>query len=90
MSFHKCKDLTTGSHHALREDKRWTPGRAKTSKLPPKKGWKWSRGAVGGKQCLHMSKKCWPLKVEGKVKIDFDFLALQAKPHKLFLKKKAS
>ena len=33
MLFHKCKDLTTGSHHALWEVKR-TPGKAKTSNLP--------------------------------------------------------
>ena len=32
MLFHKCKDLTQGSRHALREVKR-TPEKAKTSNL---------------------------------------------------------
>ena len=37
----------------------------------------------------YIGQKCvGPLKVEGKEKIDFDFLALQAKPHKMLFKKK--
>ena len=44
-------------------------------------GWKWSWGPVGGKQGIHMSKKEWACKNEGKKWNQFWFLALQSTPH---------